>query len=61
MGNKGRGKGTPMTPKAAARIQSNTDRTGKDPGFKQRAQAAAARNTTPTGGGQSNGGNGSGQ
>jgi hypothetical protein len=32
-----------MTKKAAARIQSHADRSGKNQGFKQRAQRAAAK------------------
>ncbi len=32
---------TPMTKKAAARIQSQADKTGKNSGFKKRAQKAA--------------------
>lgn len=35
----------PMNSKAASRIQSNADRTGKNQGFKARAQSAAAKNT----------------
>lgn len=38
MGNK-----SGMTGKAAARIQSNADRTGTNQGFKARAQSAAAK------------------
>ncbi len=30
-----------MTKKASRRIQSHTDRTGKNPGFKKRSQSAA--------------------
>jgi hypothetical protein len=37
-------KSTPMTPRAAARIQSHADRSGKNAGFKARAQGAAVRN-----------------
>ncbi len=33
-----------MTKEAAARIQSNADKTGKNQDFKARAQSAAARN-----------------
>ena len=35
----------PMTPKDASRIQSNSDRTGTNQGFKSRAQSAAAKNS----------------
>ena len=35
-------KKAPMTKKAAARIQSHADKTGKKSGFKERAQKAAA-------------------
>ena len=34
----------PMAADDAARIQSDADRKGKSDGFKERAQAAAARN-----------------
>lgn len=37
-------KKTPMTPDAASRIQSHADRTGKNQGFKGRAQSGAAKN-----------------
>ena len=37
------GSKNPMTPKAAARIQSHADRTGTNQGFKGRAQSAAAK------------------
>jgi hypothetical protein len=37
------GKGEKMTKEAAARIQSNADRTGRNQGFKERAQSAAAK------------------
>lgn len=37
-------KKTPMTKEAASRIQSNADKTGKNEGFKERAQSAAAKN-----------------
>ena len=39
----GKGKGSKMTKKAAARIQSHADKTGKGQGFKRRAQRAAAK------------------
>lgn len=35
---------TPMTPKAASRIQGHADRTNTNAGFKARAQRAAAKN-----------------
>jgi len=35
---------TKMTPKAARRVQSHADKTGKNQGFKARAQSAAAKN-----------------
>ncbi len=34
-----------MTSKAARRIQSHTDRTGKNKEFKSRAQSSAAKNS----------------
>ena len=34
---------TSMTKKAAARIQSHTDRTGQNQGFKRRVQRAATK------------------
>jgi len=34
---------SPMDSKAASRIQSNADRTGKNAGFKARAQSVAAK------------------
>lgn len=37
---------SPMTPKAAARIQGHADRHGTNQGFKARAQAAAATNAS---------------
>jgi hypothetical protein len=37
-------KKTPMTKEAASRIQSNADKTGKNEGFKERAQSAATKN-----------------
>lgn len=40
---KGKGKGK-MTSKAASRIQSHADRSGKNQGFRARAQRAAAKN-----------------
>ena len=40
---------TPMTPKAAARIQGNADRTGSNQDFKARAQRGAAKNTSGSG------------
>lgn len=48
-------KTTPMTPSAAARIQSNADKSGQNQSFKARAQAAAAKNSDGgkgTGGGK---------
>ncbi|WP_268767962.1 hypothetical protein [Methanosarcina mazei] len=33
----------PMTKEAASRIQSNADKTGKNEGFKERAQSAASK------------------
>jgi hypothetical protein len=39
---------TPMTPKAASRIQSASDKSGTNQGFKGRAQSAAGK---PGGGG----------
>lgn len=36
---------TKMTSKAARRIQSHADKTGKNQGFKARAQRAASKNT----------------
>lgn len=39
---------TPMTPKDAARIQGAADRTGTNANFKARAQAAAAKQATPS-------------
>jgi len=50
---KGGGRATPMTPKAAARVQAHADRSGTNAGFKGRAQAAAAKNS---GGGKASGG-----
>ena len=35
---------TKMTPNAARRIQSHADKSGKNQGFKTRAQKAAAKN-----------------
>jgi len=35
---------TKMTSKAARRIQSSSDKSGKSQGFKARAQSAAAKN-----------------
>ncbi len=35
---------TKMSSKAAARIQSKADKSGKNQGFKSRAQKAAAKN-----------------
>ena len=35
-----------MTSKAAQRIQSHADRTGKNQGFKSRAQKAAAKSSS---------------
>ena len=37
-------KKTKMTPKAASRIQSHADKTGKNQDFKARAQSSAAKN-----------------
>jgi len=48
-------KKTPMTPSAAARIQSAVDRKGGDSGFKSRTTRAAAKNT---GAGKSSGAKG---
>jgi hypothetical protein len=39
------GKKSGMSKKAAARIQSHTDRTGKNQGFKARAQRAAEKSS----------------
>jgi hypothetical protein len=39
----GKGKGSKMSSKAASRIQSHSDRTGKNIGFKTRAQRAASK------------------
>jgi len=50
---------TPMTPEAAARIQSSTDKKGGGDGFKERAQSAGAKNEAGKGGG-GNKGNGGG-
>jgi hypothetical protein len=55
MSKKSGGK-TPMTSKAAARIQSHADRTGSNKGFKGRAQAAAASNKASKGTSGSKGG-----
>lgn len=38
------GKGSKMGKKAAARIQSHADKTGRNQGFKKRAQRAAEKN-----------------
>lgn len=38
---KGKGK---MSSKAASRIQSHSDKTGRNQGFKSRAQSAASKN-----------------
>lgn len=38
---------TPMTPEAAARIQSHADRSGSNPKFKAAAQRAAAKRGGP--------------
>jgi hypothetical protein len=35
-----------MTPTAAARIQGHADKSGKNQGFKARAQRAGAKNTS---------------
>jgi hypothetical protein len=35
----------PMTKEAASRIQSNSDKTGKNSDFKERAQSSAAKNS----------------
>ena len=43
-------KKTKMSPEAAKRIQSATDKGGTDDGFKERAQAAVAKNTSGKGG-----------
>ena len=37
-------KSTPMTPKAAGRIQAHADKSGRNQGFKARAQASVAKN-----------------
>ena len=42
-GGEKRGK-SKMTSKAASRIQSRADKSGKNQGFKSRAQSAAAKN-----------------
>jgi hypothetical protein len=42
-------KPTPMTPKDAARIQSNADKTGENQGFKERAQRSADKNANDAG------------
>jgi len=39
----GKGKGSKMTSKAASRIQSHSDKTGRNTGFKARAQRAASK------------------
>ena len=39
----GKGKSSKITSKAASRIQSHSDRTGKNQGFKARAQRAASK------------------
>ncbi len=36
---------TPMSKEAASRIQSNSDKTGKNTDFKERAQSAADKNS----------------
>jgi len=36
---------TPMTPKDASRVQSHSDKTGTNKGFKSRAQSTAAKNS----------------
>jgi hypothetical protein len=52
---------TPMTPKAASRIQSAADRSGTNQGFKGRAQSAAntpggrGSKGSPSGGGKAGG------
>ena len=46
MANKKPEEKTPMTPEAAARIQSNADRTGTNQDFKSRAQSAAAKQSS---------------
>ena len=38
------GKKTKMTSKAARRIQSHSDKTGKNKGFKSRAMKASSKN-----------------
>ncbi len=45
-----------MTPNSAARIQSHADRSGRNQGFKSRAQSAGSRNSGKSGGGKSSGG-----
>lgn len=48
---------TPMSTKDASRIQSHADKTGRNQGFKSRAQrAAAGRSTRKSGGRRSSGG-----
>ena len=43
------GSKSPMTPKAASRIQSHADRSGTNRGFKGRAQSAASKSTSSAG------------
>lgn len=50
-----KGKSSPMTPGAAARIQSHSDRTGTNQGFKSRAQSSAAKNSSQGSGSKSGG------
>jgi hypothetical protein len=47
-----------MTPEAAARIQSSTDKKGGGDGFKERAQSAGAKNEAGKGGGGGKSGGG---
>ena len=52
---------TPMTPEAASRIQSSTDKKGGGDGFKERAQSAGAKSEagkSGSGGGNKGGGGG---
>lgn len=43
-------KKTPMTPKDASRIQSSSDKTGRNQDFKTRAQSAADKGRSQQGG-----------
>ena len=44
--SKNGGSKSKMTPTAAARIQGHADKSGKNHGFKARAQRAGAKNTS---------------